>query len=94
MSSIYNSIIDTILNKIIPETKISISKGNKIFGAAILKKRDYSLVCIGTNKEIENPLWHGEISAIKNYYEIPSNKRVSTKDCIFLSTHEPCSLCL
>ena len=94
MSSIYNSLIDTILNKIIPETKISISKGNKIFGAAILKKSDYSLVCVGTNNEIENPLWHGEISALKNFYEIPSNERASTKDCIFISTHEPCSLCL
>ena len=94
MSSIYNSIIDTILNKIIPETKISISKGNKIFGAAILKKSDYSIVSIGTNNEIENPLWHGEISALKNFYEIPIYERARTKDCIFISTHEPCSLCL
>ena len=90
----YNIFINIIIKHIIPQTKIAISKGNKIFGAAILKKSDYSLVCVGTNNEIENPLWHGEISALKNFYEIPSNKRVSTKDCIFLSTHEPCSLCL
>ena len=94
MNSVYSFLIDIIISDIIPKSKIAISKGNKIFGAAILKKSDYSLVCVGTNNEIENPLWHGEISAIKNYYEIPSNKRVSTKDCIFLSTHEPCSLCL
>ena len=90
----YNIFIDTIIDHIIPQTKIAISKGNKIFGAAILKKSDYSLICVGTNNEIENPLWHGEISALKNFYEIASNKRSSTKDCIFISTHEPCSLCL
>jgi tRNA(Arg) A34 adenosine deaminase TadA len=90
----YNIFIDTIIDHIIPQTKIAISKGNKIFGAAILKKSDYSLICVGTNNEMENPLWHGEISALKNFYEIASNVRVSTKDCIFVSTHEPCSLCL
>ena len=90
----YNIFIDTIIDHIIPQTKIAISKGNKIFGAAILKKSDYSLICVGTNNEIENPLWHGEISALKNFYEIPINERARTKDCIFVSTHEPCSLCL
>ncbi len=90
----YNIFINTIIDDIIPQSKIAISKGNKIFGAAILKKSDYSLITVGTNNEIENPLWHGEISALKNYYQIPPNKRASTKDCIFISTHEPCSLCL
>jgi len=90
----YNIFINTIIEDIIPQTKIAISKGNKIFGAAILKKSDYSIVSIGTNNEIENPLWHGEISALKNFYEIPINERARTKDCIFISTHEPCSLCL
>jgi len=90
----YNIFIKTILTDIIPFSKVAISKGNKIFGAAILKKNDYSLVCVGTNNEIKNPLWHGEISALNKFYEIPLNKRPKVKDCVFLSTHEPCSLCL
>ena len=90
----YSIFIKTILDHIIPLSKIAVSKGNKIFGAAILKKNDYSLVCVGTNNEIENPLWHGEISALKKLYEIPSFKRPNIKECLFLSTHEPCSLCL
>ena len=94
MNTTYNILIKTIINDIIPHTKIAISKGNKIFGAAIINKYDYSLVCIGTNNEIENPLWHGEISALNNFFEISSNARPESKDCIFLSTHEPCSLCL
>ena len=90
----YNIFLNTIIEHIIPQTKIAISKGNKIFGAAILKKSDYSFVCVGSNNEIENPLWHGEISTLKKFYEIPTSERVSTRDCIFISTHEPCSLCL
>ena len=94
MSSIYYHLINVILKEIIPETKIAISKGNKIFGAAILNKKDLTTVCIGTNNEIYNPLLHGEISVLNNFYEISSNKRPLSKDCLFLSTHEPCSLCL
>tara|TARA_Y100000590_G_scaffold436260_1_gene556626 strand:+ start:434 stop:1021 length:588 start_codon:yes stop_codon:yes gene_type:complete len=94
MTSKYNIFLKTILEDIIPKTKISINQGNKIFGAAILKKNDYSLVCVGTNNEIINPLFHGEISTLINFYNIPINKRPNPKDCFFLSTHEPCSLCL
>ena len=66
MSNFYNILISKILNEIIPASKISISKGNKIFGAALLKKKDLSTVVIGTNNEIVNPLYHGEISTIFN----------------------------
>ena len=94
VNSKYNILVNTILENIIPQTRIAISKGNKIFGAAILKKSNYSLVSVGINNEINNPLWHGEISALNHFYEIPLKNRPDTRDCIFLSTHEPCSLCL
>ena len=94
MSSIYYYLINIILNEIIPETKISISNGNKIFGAAILSKKDFTTICVGTNNEINNPLFHGEISVLNKFYSISTDKRPLSKDCIFLSTHEPCSLCL
>ena len=68
--------------------------GNKVFGAAILRKSDYALVVAGTNSELENPLWHGEISTLNAFYSLPDGDRPATADCIFLSTHEPCSLCL
>ena len=32
--------------------------------------------------------------AIKRFYELPAEQRPSPKDCLFLATHEPCSLCL
>ena len=45
----FEKILDIFLNELIPLTKLSISKGNKIFGAFIVKKSDLSVVCLGTN---------------------------------------------
>ena len=94
MYSKYYYLTNTILKQIIPKTKISITKGNKIFGAAIINKKDFSTICIGTNNEIINPLFHGEVSAINKFVKISNKKNIKASDCIFLSTHEPCSLCL
>ena len=94
MNKIYNLLLLKILNEIIPATKLSIQKGNKIFGAAILSKNDLSTLVIGTNNEILNPLYHGEISTINSFFDSDICKKFETSDCIFLSTHEPCSLCL
>ena len=81
-----------IEEEIIPETKKGVAKGNKVFGGAILSKSDYSTVTIGVNQETENPLFHGEISTLNQFFA--ENKNRSTDDLIFLSTHEPCPMCL
>jgi len=87
-------ILDVIEHDILPLTTEGVAKGSKIFGAAILRKNDLSLVLAETNNEIENPLWHGEVHALKRFYELPASARPDTKDCVFIATHEPCSLCL
>lgn len=87
-------LLDVIEFDIVPLTRAGVAVGSKVFGAAILRKADLSLVLAETNNEIENPLWHGEVHTLKRFYEIPSADRPDTKDCVFLSTHEPCSLCL
>lgn len=86
--------IAVIEQDILPMTRAGVAAGNKVFGAAILRKSDLSLVIAETNNEIENPLWHGEMHALKRFYELPAPQRPATRDCYFLSTHEPCSLCL
>ena len=91
MKTNYERILDIILDDLIPLTKISINEGNKIFGGFIVKKSDLSLVCLGTNQEIKNPLFHGEISTLFNLFE---KKLFNTKDYYFISTHQPCSMCL
>ena len=93
-AELLNRLLDVIENDIVPLTQAGVEGGNKLFGAAILRKSDLSIVIAETNNEIENPLWHGEVHALKRFYELPKHKRPDTRDCIFFATHEPCSLCL
>ncbi|MEP9372422.1 nucleoside deaminase [Mesorhizobium sp. KR1-2] len=93
-AALINRLFDVIEDDIVPKTAEGVAHGNKLFGAAILRKSDLSLVLAETNNELENPLWHGEVHCLKRFYEMPKADRPDTKDCIFLSTHEPCSLCL
>jgi tRNA(Arg) A34 adenosine deaminase TadA len=87
-------LLATIEHDIVPLTRQRVEQGNKVFGAAILRKDDLSLVVAGTNHETLNPLWHGEVYTIKLLYEMPRERRPAPKDCLFLATHEPCTLCL
>ena len=87
----YNLLLDIFIDTLIPETEIAVQKGNKIFGAFIIKKSDLSIIITGTNNEITNPLYHGEISTLFNFFKI---KNLNPKDYYFITSHEPCSLCL
>lgn len=89
---VLSRLLDVIENDIIPLTRAGVETGNKLFGAAILRKSDLSLVIAATNEETANPLWHGEINAIRKFFAFPS--RPASAECVFLATHEPCSLCL
>ena len=87
----FNRILDIFINDLIPQTRLAVKKGNKVFGAFIIKKSDLSLLITGTNNEIANPLYHGEISALFNFFE---SKKLNPNEYYFISSHEPCSLCL
>jgi tRNA(Arg) A34 adenosine deaminase TadA len=90
--SLVSRLLSVMENDIIPLTSRGVAEGNKVFGAAILRKSDLSLVVAETNNETENPLWHGEIHTLKRFYEL--GEKPDTKDLIFLSTHEPCTMCM
>ncbi|PSJ58347.1 nucleoside deaminase [Kumtagia ephedrae] len=92
--SLITRLLDVIEHDIVPKTEAGVAHGNKLFGAAILRKEDRELVLAETNNETENPLWHGEMHCLKRFYELPKADRPDTKDCLFVATHEPCSLCL
>ena len=70
MISNFSKLLDIFIDELIPLTNLSIKNGNKIFGAFIIKKSDLSIICLGTNQETKNPLFHGEISTLFNFYEI------------------------
>jgi len=63
-------------------TEGGVAVGNKVFGAALLRKTDLSVVIAGTNAETDNPLLHGEVSTLNRFYEMPD--RTSTRDLLFL----------
>ena len=90
--TVASRLLDVIERDILPMTERGVAAGNKVFGAALLRKSDMSLVLCGTNSETDNPLLHGEISTLNQFYELPD--RPATRDLVFLSTHEPCPLCL
>ena len=49
-------LLDVIDSDILPLTERGVAAGNKVFGAALLRKSDLSLVLAGTNDETDNPL--------------------------------------
>lgn len=87
-------VLSVIEDEIVPLTAKGVRGGSKIFGGAVLAKHDLSTVVAVTNEETTNPLHHGEIATINAFYAIPQSDRPAAKDTIFLSTHEPCPLCL
>jgi tRNA(Arg) A34 adenosine deaminase TadA len=93
-TELWTRLLDVVEQDILPLTREGVHNGNKIFGAAILRSSDRSLVVAGTNEETACPLWHGEMAAIRNLYELPRDQHPAPADCLFLSTHEPCSMCL
>ncbi|MFP4482239.1 MAG: nucleoside deaminase [Thermovirgaceae bacterium] len=84
--------LDVIEGDIFPLTRQAVTEGHNIFGAAILRGKDLSLVTAGTNLRGINPAWHGEIVTIGNFYAL--KERPDPEETIFLCTHEPCSMCL
>ena len=89
-----NRLLETIEEDVLPLTEAAVRQGNKVFGAALLKKSDLTTYLAETNNEMESPLHHGEMHLLKRYYELPTEDRLAPGELIFLSTHEPCSLCL
>jgi tRNA(Arg) A34 adenosine deaminase TadA len=67
-------LLDVMEHDILPLTEKGVAKGNKVFGGALLRKSDLSLVMAETNNETENPLWHGEVHLLKCFYEHPVSK--------------------
>lgn len=87
-------LLDVVEHDIVPLTRAGVQRGDKLFGGAVLRKNDGALVIAGTNQETQCPLWHGEVATIKALHELPAADRPDPKECLFLSTHEPCSMCL
>ena len=87
-------LLDVIERDVLPLTERGVARGNKVFGAALLAKDDWSTVLAETNDETSSPLRHGEMHLLERYHALPAATRPAPAELLFLSTHEPCSLCL
>lgn len=86
-------LLGCIETEILPATEAAVAAGNKVFGAALLRADNLETVLVGTNNEVACPLWHGEIHTIKLWHERLGGQP-GPDALLFLSTHEPCSMCL
>ncbi len=93
-TALIDRLLDVIEHEIVPLTRAGVRDGNKIFGGAVLRKSDLATVVAVTNQESVNPLNHGEIATINAFYTVPLGDRPPASETIFVSTHEPCPLCL
>ncbi|KAK0382857.1 hypothetical protein NLU13_9740 [Sarocladium strictum] len=97
-SDLLPTLLSTITTHILPLTTTAISQGSKVFGASILSAKDLTPFTTSTNNERISPLLHGEVNCIQEFFTKsfpdPSTRPNPRTDCIFLATHEPCSLCL
>ena len=63
-TQVISRILNVIEGDIVPLTRKGVARGDKVFGAGIILKKDLSLVAAATNNETTNPLLHGEIATI------------------------------
>ncbi len=67
-SKLTSRFLDVIENNILPLTRGMVEKGHNIFGGAVLKAHDLSLVTVGTNMRGMVPTFHGEMVTIQNFF--------------------------
>jgi tRNA(Arg) A34 adenosine deaminase TadA len=87
--------LHVIEHEIFSLTREAVGDGNKVFGAAILDET-FQTEVIQTNRELISPLFHGEVHAIYVWSsQTPAAERGdAARNSIFLSTHEPCCMCI
>ena len=92
--TLVNRLLDAIEHDVLPLTEAGVAAGNKVFGAALLDRASLATVLAETNAELESPLRHGEMHLLERYHALPAADRPAPATLLFVSTHEPCSLCL
>ena len=83
--------LDVIKDEILPLTEYEVTRGNHVFGGAILRPDTLTSVMVGSNNRVDNPLFHGEIDTLIRFFKLPVRPR--PEELVFLATHEPCPMC-
>jgi tRNA(Arg) A34 adenosine deaminase TadA len=88
---LFHRLLDVIERDIVPMTARGVETGSRIFGAAVLRRADLSLVLAETSHAAFSPLWHGEMYTLKLFFELQGHP--DPEECVFLSSHQPCCMC-
>lgn len=86
------AIIGAIRKDLLPLTEKGVSEGGHVFGGLVLDGRTLRTVAVGTNRRQVNPIYHGEIDTLQEFFKLKD--RPAPEDCIFVASHEPCSMCI
>jgi len=73
----------------VEEAKLSLQKGNKGFGAVLVKNQRLIAKAHDTPFTDADPTAHAEMNAVKKALK----KRQDLAGCTLISTHEPCPMC-
>ena len=73
------------------EALAAASDAHSPFAELIVDRRDQRIICRGMNRKRDNPILHGEVSAILNCVELNSN--IERQNLTLYTTAEPCAMC-
>src|SRR5262249_41386228 len=93
-SVLVDRLLTVLREDVLPMTQAGVREENRVSGAPALRKPSLNLVVAETNEDARTPLLHGDIPSLNRYWPPPPKSRPQPADCLFLSSHEPCPMCL
>ena len=87
----YKEYYEKFMEIAIEEAKLSLKEGNKGFGVVIVKSDKILVRSHDTEVTDNDPTAHAEINSIKKAVQIIGKE---LENCILISTHEPCPMCM
>lgn len=85
-------ILEALKKDQLPVTAAGVAAGGHVFGGMALRADTLETVIVGTNSRQDNPIYHGEIDAIRRFFALEG--RPAPEECIFVASHEPCPMCI
>lgn len=85
-------LLEVVRDEILPLTESEVARGNHAFGGAVVRPDTLTSVMVGSDNRTASPLFHGEMDTLNRFFKLPV--RPNPADLIFLSTHDPCPMCI
>jgi len=83
------------IRRTIELAKEAVAAGGSPYGALIVDPELGQIIAEGSNNASHNPIWHGEMSAIKNLSDLSSKPVYAIASSLELYTSaEPCPMCM